>query len=96
MLSSQMQKQLSKIERESLFVEWGIPLNGKNRRLQLANRLWTETENMDHIAGSASVVFKLVGPATREKNFREIFGLKFSNWGSKKHRGFRDSLASLL
>lgn len=97
MLSSQMQKQLSKLERESLFVEWGIPLNGKNRRLQLAKRLWTETEYMDHIASSANVVFKVVGPATRDKNFREIFGLKLSNWGSKKHRACgRNSLSSML
>lgn len=96
MLSSQMQKQLSGLERESLFVEWGIPLNGKNRRLQLANLLWSKTEDMDHIARSADVVFKLVGPATGEKNFKEIFGLNFANWGSKKKRGLRDSLSSIL
>lgn len=96
MLSSQMQKQISGSERESLFVDWGIPLNAKNRRLQLANLLWSETEDMDHIARSADVVYKLVGLATREKNFKEIFGLNFPNWSSKKKCGLRDRLPSLL
>ncbi|KAL8118108.1 kinesin-like protein KIN-7F isoform X2 [Apium graveolens] len=96
MLSSQMRKKLSELERESLFIEWGISLSAKNRRLQLANLLWSETEDMDHIAGSADVVCKLVGPATREKNFKEIMGLNFSNWGSKKKRGLRDSLSSIV
>ncbi|KAK1363499.1 Kinesin-like protein KIN-7C [Heracleum sosnowskyi] len=96
MLSSQMQKQLSGSKRESLFIDWGIALNAKNRRLQLANLLWSETDDMDHVARSADVVFKLAGPATREKNFKEIFGLNFAKWGSKKKCGLKDSLTSTL
>ncbi|WOH10387.1 hypothetical protein DCAR_0729855 [Daucus carota subsp. sativus] len=96
MLCSQLHKQLSEVERESLFMQWGIPLDGKHRRLQLVNRLWTETEDMDHAARSADVVFKVVGPATRDKSFREIFGLNFNNWGSRKKRSLRESLSLIL
>ncbi|KAK6150556.1 hypothetical protein DH2020_015488 [Rehmannia glutinosa] len=48
-------------ERQSLFLKWGIGLNTKLRRLQLAHRLWTKTDDMDHIADSAFLVAKLVG-----------------------------------
>ncbi|GFP83257.1 kinesin-like protein nack1 [Phtheirospermum japonicum] len=58
-LSHRMTKKLSELERESLFLKWGIGLNTKLRRLQLAHRLWTKTDDMDHIADSAFLVAKL-------------------------------------
>ncbi|KAM5546730.1 kinesin-like protein KIN-7G [Rosa sericea] len=78
MLSKQMSKRLSKDERDNLYLKWGIGLNSKNRRLQLANRLWSDTNNMDHIADSANVVAKLVGSVEPEQAFKEMFGLRFT------------------
>lgn len=87
MLAYQMQKKFSKEERESLFVKWGIDLQTKDRRLQLANRLWTDTKDMNHIADSASVVSKLVNFVKPEFAFKEMFGLSFapkrSSWRFK-------------
>ncbi|KAK8517658.1 hypothetical protein V6N12_016500 [Hibiscus sabdariffa] len=78
MLSQQMRKRLSIQERENLFLKWGIGLNTKHRRLQLAYCLWTNYKDMDHIAESAAIVAKLVGFVDPEKTFKEMFGLNFT------------------
>ncbi|KAA8547461.1 hypothetical protein F0562_003675 [Nyssa sinensis] len=78
MLSKEMRKRLSEHDRESLYLKWGIGLNSKNRRLQLTNRLWTSTEDMDHIEDSAFVVANLVGFMEPGKAPKEMFGLNFS------------------
>lgn len=88
MLSKQMQKRLSKQDRENLFLKWGIGLNAQHRRLQLVHRLWSHARDMNHIAESASVVAKLVGSVEPGKAFREMFGLNFTPRRSsrKSHR----------
>ncbi|GLT39216.1 hypothetical protein SLA2020_134220 [Shorea laevis] len=78
MLSQQMRKRFSEEERDGLFLKWGIGLDTKNRRLQLAHLLWTDTRDMGHIAESAALVAKLVGFVDQEKTFKELFGLKFA------------------
>ncbi|KAG2696379.1 hypothetical protein I3760_07G056700 [Carya illinoinensis] len=78
MLSRQMQKRLSKQDRQNLFLKWGIGLNTKHRRLQLVHCLWTDTRDMDHIAASAGVVSKLVGSVEPGHAFKEMFGLNFT------------------
>lgn len=75
MLCRQMQKTLSREERENLFLKWGIGLNANNRRLQLAHRLWSKTTDMDHITESATLVAKLVGFEEQEQALKEMFGL---------------------
>ncbi|KAL6959970.1 hypothetical protein U1Q18_040119 [Sarracenia purpurea var. burkii] len=77
MLSKQMQKRLSEQERESLYLKWGIKINSKNRRLQLAFRLWTNAQDMDHVSDSAYVVAKLVGFRESSQAPKEMFGLNF-------------------
>ncbi|GMJ07893.1 hypothetical protein like AT5G66310 [Hibiscus trionum] len=79
MLSEQMRKRLSIQERENLFLKWGIRLNTKHRKLQLAYCLWTNCKDMDHIAESAAVVAKLAGYVDPEKTFKEMFGLNFTS-----------------
>ncbi|KAA8531957.1 hypothetical protein F0562_006901 [Nyssa sinensis] len=97
MLSKEMQKRLSEHDRESLFLKWGIGLNTKNRRLQLANCLWTNTEDMDHIANSAFVVAKLVGFIEPGQAPKEMFGLNFSpQITRRKSYSLRRSMISLL
>ncbi|KAK0604907.1 hypothetical protein LWI29_020732 [Acer saccharum] len=78
MLCHQMEKKLTREQRHNLFLKWGIGLQTKHRRLQLAHRLWTDTKDMNHIAESASVVAKLVGFVKPEQAFKEMFGLNFA------------------
>ncbi|KAE8685412.1 Detected protein of unknown function [Hibiscus syriacus] len=69
----------SPLKNEKSLLKWGIGLNTKHRRLQLAYRLWTDPKDMDHIAESAAVVAKLVGFVDPEKTFKEMFGLNFAS-----------------
>ncbi|PIN26851.1 Kinesin-like protein [Handroanthus impetiginosus] len=97
MLSKRMMKKLSEQERESLFLKWGIGLNSKLRRLQLAQCLWTKTDDMDHVTDSAYLVAKLVGfvEAGNTHN-KEMFGLNFTPRSTSRTYSFKRSLISLL
>lgn len=99
MLSKQMSKRLSKDERDNLYLKWGIGLNSKHRRLQLANRLWSDTSNLDHIADSANVVAKLVGSVEPEQAYKEMFGLRFTprdSFTRRKSYHWTESLKHLV
>lgn len=100
MLSHEMRKRLTEEERTNLFQRWGIGLDTKNRRLQLAHLLWTDPRDMDHIVESAAIVAKVVGFIDEEKTFKEFFRLKFApKWRTtKKYDHFRPlrSLMSIL
>ncbi|KAL9160997.1 hypothetical protein ABFS82_08G237300 [Erythranthe guttata] len=98
MLSYRMMKKLSEQERESLFVKWGVGLNTKLRRLQLAHRLWTKTEDMDHISDSAFLVAKVVGSIEPGKTHnKEMFGLNFTpRRSTRSYSTLKHSLISLL
>ncbi|KAM1047749.1 hypothetical protein ACFX1X_027290 [Malus domestica] len=78
MLSKQMRRRLSEYETNNLYLKWGISLHSKHRRLQLANLLWSNTQNLDHIMDSATIVAKLVGSVEPEQAFKEMFGLRFA------------------
>ncbi|XP_022931427.1 kinesin-like protein KIN-7E isoform X3 [Cucurbita moschata] len=78
MLCREMQKRLSRKQREALFTEWGIELDTNNRRLQLVHLLWNDTKDMDHITKSATVVAKLVNYVEPDQASREMFGLNFT------------------
>ncbi|EPS72257.1 hypothetical protein M569_02502, partial [Genlisea aurea] len=60
MLCNHMAKKLSEKEREALFVEWGIDISSKMRRLRLAHLVWSKTDDMQHVAASACLVAKLL------------------------------------
>ncbi|KAL0333013.1 UNVERIFIED_CONTAM: Kinesin-like protein KIN-7H [Sesamum calycinum] len=94
-LSKRMMSKFSEQERESLFLKWGIGLNTKLRRQQLAQRLWSKTEDMDHIADSAFLVAKLVGfiePGNAPN--KEMFGLNFTPRRTSRTYSFKRSLVS--
>ncbi|KAH7692690.1 Plus-end-directed kinesin ATPase protein [Dioscorea alata] len=78
MLCRQMRRRLSAIERERLYSKWGVELCSKKRRMQLANLLWSETENTEHVRESASQVAKLTGFLKPEHALKEMFGLSFT------------------
>lgn len=97
MLSRQIQKKLSKQDRHNLYLSWGIGLNTKHRRLQLVHSLWTDTNNVNHIAQSASVVAKLVDFVEPDHAFKEMFGLNFTpRRTSRRHYHWKPNVKSLL
>lgn len=95
MLSKQMSKKLSVHERESLFLKWGIGLNTKLRRLQLAYHIWTNPKDMNRISDSAFLVVKLVGLIDPGQAPKEMFGLNFTPRCSSRIYSFRRSITSL-
>jgi centromeric protein E len=78
MLARQMQKRLTAEEREHLYTKWDISLDFKKRKLQVARRLWTKTEDLEHVRESASLVAKLIGLQEPGQVLREMFGLSFA------------------
>ncbi|KOM32240.1 hypothetical protein LR48_Vigan01g179600 [Vigna angularis] len=97
MLSKQMEKKLSKSERENLYIKWGISLSSKHRRLQLSHRLWSRTDDIDHIRESATIVAKLVGSVEPDQAFKEMFGLNFAPRSTKrKSFGWTTSMKNIL
>ncbi|KAJ0962163.1 hypothetical protein J5N97_029991 [Dioscorea zingiberensis] len=96
MLCKQMHKRLSAEERRSLYTKWGIALDSKQRKLQLARSLWIETKDMEHIRESATLVAKLIGLLKPEQALREMFGLSFTpQLTSRRLFGWKHGLASL-
>ncbi|KAL3637460.1 hypothetical protein CASFOL_018628 [Castilleja foliolosa] len=97
MLSKQMSKRFSEHDREKMFIEWGIRLDAKLRRLQLAQRVWSKTDDINHITDSAFLVAKLVGliePGQAPN--RDTFGVSFTAKSSTGVCSFKRSLVSLL
>ncbi|KAL8473769.1 hypothetical protein ACS0TY_030572 [Phlomoides rotata] len=97
MLSQKMGRKLSEQERESLFLKWGIRLNSKLRRQQLAHLLWTKTDDIHHIADSALLIANLVGSTQHaHAHNKEMFGLNFTPRRSTRINSFRRTLIPFL
>ncbi|KAD2805906.1 hypothetical protein E3N88_39283 [Mikania micrantha] len=77
MLSKKLLKKFSSTQREILFRKWGIPLDSRQRRVQLSRLVWTKTNDIDHIKESAEIVAKLVGMVELNQTPKELFGLSF-------------------
>lgn len=95
MLTKQMLKKLTEQERESLYLKWGITLNSKLRRAQLANRLWSRTDDMNHITDSAYLIARLIRFMDIGQAPKEMFGLDFGSHALPNY-SFKRSLISLL
>ncbi|CAK7329604.1 unnamed protein product [Dovyalis caffra] len=99
MLSKLMNKRFSEEERTRLYKKWGIGLNSKRRRLQLANCLWSNTKDVNHVMESAAIVAKLVRFVEQGQALKEMFGLSFTPPTSSTKRrslGWTYSKSSLL
>ncbi|OVA20417.1 Kinesin [Macleaya cordata] len=97
MLSKRLQKKFSEEERRGLYQKWGISSDMNQRKLQLVNRLWTDTKDMDHIMESAALVAKLVGLVEPDKALKEMFGLSFTPWrNSRRFYSWKDTILPLL
>lgn len=92
-----MYKKYTEDERNRIYEEWGISLNSKKRRLQLVHLLWSDTENMDHIAKSAAIVAKLIGFSEHGQALKEMFGLSFTPPRmTRRSFTWKNSMSSLL
>ncbi|KAK9948156.1 hypothetical protein M0R45_003744 [Rubus argutus] len=84
-LAKRVSSKLTADEREMLYMKWDIPPGGKQRRLQLVNKLWTDPHNMQHVQESAEIVAKLVGFCeSGEPASKEMFELNFACPSDKK------------
>ena len=93
-----MHKRLSEEERNRLFQKWGIEMDSKQRRLQLAQRLWSNATDMNHVVESAAIVAKLIKFVAQGQALKEMFGLSFTPQHSSRRRsyGWKHSMGSLL
>ncbi|KAI9081286.1 hypothetical protein K1719_036786 [Acacia pycnantha] len=78
MLSKQIKRRLTREERHNVYLKWGIRLSSRKRRLHLAHRLWSQTQNMDHIRESASLVAQLLGVVQPQRTLKDLFPLHSS------------------
>ncbi|KAL5228977.1 hypothetical protein ABZP36_017242 [Zizania latifolia] len=83
-LARRMGSRLTEEERECLFIKWQVPLEAKQRKLQLVNRLWTDPNDKAHIEESADIVARLVGFCEGGNISKEMFELNFSVPASRK------------
>ncbi|XP_073115420.1 kinesin-like protein KIN-7A [Elaeis guineensis] len=83
-LSRRVNSRLTEEERERLYIKWQVPLEGKQRKLQLVNKLWTDPNDPAHIEESADIVARLVGFCEGGNITKEMFELNFSLPASKK------------
>ncbi|KAI3745112.1 hypothetical protein L1987_58214 [Smallanthus sonchifolius] len=97
MLSRLMNKRFSEEEKKKLYQKWGVNLNSKRRRLQLIHRLWSNTEDPNHLQDSASIVAKLIRFSEQGQALKEMFGLSFSPPKMvRRSLGWKPSMSSLL
>ena len=84
-LAKRVSSKLTEEERERLYIRWEIAAVGKQRRLQLVNKLWTDPHNMEHIQESAEIVSKLVGFCeSGDHASKEILQLNFVSHSDRK------------
>ncbi|PKA55403.1 Kinesin-like protein NACK1 [Apostasia shenzhenica] len=84
-LSKRMNSRLTEEERRRLYIKWQVPLEGKQRKLQLVNKLWTDPNETKHIEESADIVARLVGFCEGGGNVtKEMFELNFAFPETKK------------
>ncbi|CAN6698691.1 unnamed protein product [Malus baccata var. baccata] len=77
-LTSERHMLASKCEGDFLRMKEITSTKSGHRRLQSANLLWSNTQNLDHIMDSATIIAKLVGSVEPEQAFKEMFGLRFA------------------
>ncbi|KAJ9676944.1 hypothetical protein PVL29_022103 [Vitis rotundifolia] len=76
-LAKRLTTRLTVEERELLYLKWDVPLEGKQRKMQFVNKLWTDPHDAKHVQESAEVVAKLVGFCGSSNMSKEMFELNF-------------------
>lgn len=76
-LAKRLTSRMTVEERDALYMKWDVPLEGKQRKLQFVNKLWTDPHDPKHIQESAEIVAKLVGFCESGNMSKEMFELNF-------------------
>jgi hypothetical protein len=84
LLARRMRGQVTEEEREELYIRWGVPVDSKQRKLQLMHKVWTDPHNLSHIQASAAVVAKIVGILNPGCASKEMFALNFAPPGNSE------------
>ncbi|KAK7363351.1 hypothetical protein VNO77_05491 [Canavalia gladiata] len=95
-LAKKVNTKLTAEERELLYEKWEVPPVGKQRRLQLVNKLWTDPYNMQHIQESAEIVAKLIDFRVSDENSKDMFELNFASPYNKKTWAGWNFISNLL
>ncbi|GMH17057.1 hypothetical protein Nepgr_018898 [Nepenthes gracilis] len=77
-LAKRVTMRLTMEEREALYIKWGVPLDGKQRRMHFVNKLWKDPHDPKNVQDSAEIVAKLVGFCEGGKASKEMFELNFA------------------
>lgn len=77
-LAKRLTSRLTPEERDALYMRWDVPLDGKHRKMQFVNKLWTNPHDARHVHESAEIVAKLVGFCEGGNMSREMFELNFA------------------
>ncbi|XP_010472110.1 PREDICTED: kinesin-like protein KIN-7E [Camelina sativa] len=98
MLSKLVGKRFTGEERKRLYQKFGIAVNSKRRRLQLANQLWSKPNDITHVVESAAVVAKLVRFVEQGRAMKEMFSLSFTPPlpTTRRSLNWRKSMATLF
>lgn len=85
-------------EREALYMKWEVPLEGKHRKLQFINKLWTDPHDARHVQESAEIVANLVGFRQSGNLSKEMFELNFVLPSDKRPwiMGWTNPISNLL
>lgn len=83
-LAKRLTSRLTAEERDALYMKWDVPLEGKQRKIQFVNKLWTDPHDAKHIQESAEIVAKLVGFCEGGNLTKEMFELNFVIPGDKR------------
>ncbi|CAM8981113.1 unnamed protein product [Rhodiola kirilowii] len=97
-LAKRLTMRLSPDERDALYMKWDVPLEGKQRRMQFVNKLWTNPHDEKHIQESAEIVAKLVGFSESSNVSKEMFELNFAAPTDKRPwiMGWTNPISNLL
>lgn len=78
-LARRLTTRLTREEREMLYMKWEVAVEGKQRKLQLISKLWSNPHDEKHVHKSAEIVARLVvGFCERGRNLsKEMFELNF-------------------
>ncbi|XP_018440824.1 kinesin-like protein KIN-7A [Raphanus sativus] len=95
-LARRINSRLTPEEREELYMKWDVPLEGKQRKLQFVNKLWTDPYDSRHVQESAEIVAKLVGFCESGNISREMFELNFAMPSDKRWNIGWDNISNLL
>lgn len=74
----QSDEQNDECQREKTYTKWGFDLKPKQRRIQLAQKIWIDAKDMDYVRESGFLVAKLFGFLEPVLIPEEMFGLRFA------------------